>query len=62
MPDNTALLLERHFDTPFAHEYAWKVSAQEIAARNYSLDCKNPYEVAVNYRNPQELMGALGGQ
>jgi type I restriction enzyme M protein len=38
------------------HEYAWKVSAQAIAARNYNLDCKNPHEVAVNHRDPQELM------
>jgi len=37
-------------------EYAWKVSAQEIAARNYNLDCKNPHEVAINHRDPQELM------
>jgi len=37
-------------------EYAWKVSAKEIAARNYNLDCKNPYEVEVNHRDPDELM------
>ena len=37
-------------------EYAWKVSAQEIAARNYNLDCKNPHEVAINHRDPDELM------
>ena len=38
------------------NEYAWKVSATEIAARNYNLDCKNPYEVEVNHRDPDELM------
>jgi len=37
-------------------EYAWKVSVEEIAARNYNLDCKNPHEVAVNHRDPEELM------
>jgi type I restriction enzyme M protein len=37
-------------------EYTWKVSAQEIAARNYNLDCKNPHEVAINHRDPNELM------
>jgi type I restriction enzyme M protein len=37
-------------------EYAWKVSAQEIAARNYNLDCKNPHEVEVNHGDPDELM------
>ena len=38
------------------NEYAWKVSAQEIAARNYNLDCKNPHEVEVNHGEPDELM------
>ncbi|HLO51878.1 MAG TPA: class I SAM-dependent DNA methyltransferase [Kamptonema sp.] len=37
-------------------EYAWKVSALEIAARNYNLDCKNPHEVEVNHGDPDELM------
>lgn len=37
-------------------KYAWKVSAQEIAARNYNLDCKNPHEVELNHGNPDELM------
>ena len=37
-------------------ECAWKVPAQEIVARNDHLDCKNPHEVEVNYRNPEELM------
>ena len=38
------------------NEYAWKVSAEEIAARNYNLDCKNPHEVEVNHGDPDELM------
>ncbi|HVK53721.1 MAG TPA: class I SAM-dependent DNA methyltransferase [Burkholderiales bacterium] len=37
-------------------EDAWKVSAKDIAARNYNLDCKNPHEVTVNHGNPAELM------
>jgi len=37
-------------------EHAWKISKKEIAARNYNLDCKNPHEVAVNHRDPAELM------
>ncbi len=37
-------------------EHAWKVSAGELAERNYNLDCKNPHEVEVNHRDPQELM------
>ena len=32
------------------------MSAKDIAARNYNLDCKNPHEVAVNHRDPGELM------
>ncbi|MGB7416815.1 MAG: N-6 DNA methylase, partial [Thermosynechococcaceae cyanobacterium] len=37
-------------------EVAWKVSAQEVAERNYNLDCKNPYEIEVNLGDPEELM------
>jgi type I restriction enzyme M protein len=37
-------------------DHAWKVSAKELAARNYNLDCKNPYEVEINHRDPDELM------
>jgi type I restriction enzyme M protein len=39
-----------------ATEYAWKVSAREIRERHYNLDCKNPHQVAVNHRDPEELM------
>jgi len=38
------------------NEYAWVVSAAEIAAKNYNLDCKNPHEVIVNHGDPEELM------
>jgi type I restriction enzyme M protein len=38
------------------NEYAWKVSAAEIAEKNYNLDCKNPHEVAIDHGNPEELM------
>ncbi len=37
-------------------EQAWKVSAKELTERNYNLDCKNPHEVEVNHRDPEELM------
>lgn len=37
-------------------EQAWKVSAKDIAARNYNLDYKNPHEVAVTHRDPADLM------
>ncbi len=37
-------------------EYAWKVSAKEIADRNYNLDIKNPHHVDIVHRDPEELM------
>jgi len=37
-------------------EYAWKVSAKEIAKGNYNLDSKNPHEVDVDLGDPDELM------
>jgi type I restriction enzyme M protein len=39
-----------------ATEYAWKVAASEIAARNYNLDCKNPHQVKVENGDPEKLM------
>lgn len=39
-----------------ATEHAWKVSAADIAARNYNLDCKNPHEVASNHGDPGKLL------
>lgn len=38
------------------NENAWKISATDIAARNYNLDCKNPHAAEVNHRDPVELM------
>lgn len=38
------------------NEYAWQVSAEEIVARNYNLDCKNPHEVEIDRGDPMELM------
>jgi type I restriction enzyme M protein len=38
------------------NEYAWKVSAKELAERNYNLDCKNPYELEVDHGDPEVLM------
>lgn len=38
-------------------QYAWKVSATEIAKNNYNLDYKNPYKIEVDHGNPEELMG-----
>jgi type I restriction enzyme M protein len=40
-------------------EVAWKVSADEVKARGYNLDIKNPHVVDVDYGDPEELLGAL---
>lgn len=37
-------------------EQAWKLSAAEIEARNYNLDCKNPHQVDVIHAEPEELL------
>lgn len=37
-------------------EHAWKVSAKDLAARNYNLNCKKPYEVAVELGVSDQLM------
>lgn len=37
-------------------KYAWRVSAGDIAARNYNLDSKNPHAVEVSHGDPVELM------
>jgi type I restriction enzyme M protein len=38
-----------------SNEYAWKVSAKELAERNYNLDCKNPHQVEINHGDPEAL-------
>ena len=38
---------------------AWKVTAEEIKARGYNLDIKNPHAVADDYGDPDELLKAL---
>src|SRR5882672_4505635 len=40
-------------------EVAWKVSLDEIKARNYNLDCKNPHTVADDDADPEELLEKL---
>lgn len=42
-------------------EHAWKVSADEIIARNYNLDCKNPHQKHVELGDPDELMAEYEG-
>jgi type I restriction enzyme M protein len=40
-------------------EVAWKVTADEIKARGYNLDCKNPHTVADDHGDPAELLVKL---
>jgi type I restriction enzyme M protein len=40
-------------------EVTWKVSLDEIKARNYNLDWKNPHIVEDNYGDPEELLEKL---
>ena len=35
---------------------AWKVSIEDIIARNFNLDIKNPYQEAVEVHDPEELL------
>lgn len=38
------------------NEYAWKVSAADIKARNYDLNCKNPHSPNAVFHDPDELL------
>lgn len=40
-------------------EVAWRVSAEEVKARGYNLDWKNPHTVADDHGDPQELLAQL---
>jgi len=38
---------------------AWKVSLDEVKARNYNLDFKNPHTIADDHGDPEELLAKL---
>ncbi|MEI8042175.1 MAG: N-6 DNA methylase [Verrucomicrobiota bacterium] len=40
-------------------EVAWKVTADEVKARAYNLDFKNPHTVEADHGDPEELLRAL---
>jgi len=40
-------------------EVAWKVTADEVKARGYNLDIKNPHTIADNHGDPEELLARL---
>jgi type I restriction enzyme M protein len=39
--------------------HAWKVTAEEVKARGYNLDIKNPHAVADEYGDPETLLADL---
>jgi type I restriction enzyme M protein len=41
---------------------AWKVSIDDIIARNFNLDIKNPYQEAVESHDPEELLATYQAQ
>lgn len=38
---------------------AWKVTAEEVKARGYNLDIKNPHAVADDHGDPEALLADL---
>jgi type I restriction enzyme M protein len=40
-------------------EQAWKVTADEVKARGYNLDIKNPHTVADDHGDPEALLAEL---
>ena len=38
---------------------AWRVTADEVKARGYNLDIKNPHTVADDHGDPEELLAKL---
>jgi type I restriction enzyme M protein len=38
---------------------AWKVTADEVKARGYNLDIKNPHLVADDHGDPEEMLAKL---
>lgn len=38
------------------NEYAWKLSIEDIKARNYNLDCKNPHIGEQEFHDPEVLL------
>ena len=47
------------WDTREENEVAWKVSIDEIKARNYNLDFKNPHTEEEDHGDPAELLAKL---
>lgn len=44
------------FASRIENEQAWKVSLEDIIARNYNLDLKNPHQAEEEIKDPEELL------
>lgn len=42
-----------------ANRQAWQVTLDDIKARHYNLDYKNPYSIAADHGAPEELLAQL---
>ena len=40
-------------------EVGWRVTADEVKARGYNLDLKNPHTIADDHGDPEELLAKL---
>lgn len=47
------------WDNREENEVAWKVTAEEVKARGYNLDIKNPHTVEDDHGDPEELLAKL---
>lgn len=50
------------FATRAENEFAWKVSVDDIKARNWNLDCKNPHVGEQVSHDPEELLAAFANK
>ncbi len=49
---------DKHFRTRRGTEHAWKVAIEDIEARNYNLDIKNPHVPEAESHDPECLLAA----
>ena len=45
-----------NFNSRVENQYAWKMSIEDIKARNYNLDCKNPHVGEQEIHDPEVLL------
>ena len=50
------------FASRVENEQAWKVSIEEVIARNFNLDIKNPHQGEVINHDPDELLASYAQQ